>query len=126
MVLGFFSKILGKVVHTLNIFDTVKQVTPETYRLFRELIKMAVDRLEYAAKKDVYDRMEAFVNKTPNRWDNIFYEMLRTRFPLVKVETPAGTVKCDCGHSWLTTAKPENYPKLSCPVCGTKNLFIRL
>ncbi|MBA7495303.1 hypothetical protein ES702_05885 [subsurface metagenome] len=126
MALSFLAKIARKLVHTFDIFSIFDRVTPNTYKLFRELVKIAVERLEYSVKKDIYNRMQGFVNSTPNRWDNVFYDMLLTRFPLKEIKIKKGTVKCDCGHTWVTQVQPINFDKIACPECSSKKLFIRL
>jgi len=85
--LRFFSNLLGKVIHTFNIFEIAFQrVSPGLFRLFRVLVKIAIDNLEYEAQKELYDRMQKFADSTSNRWDNIFVDMIKTRFPLGKLE----------------------------------------
>lgn len=121
----FFSNLFGKVIHTFDIFSRIPQVSPHIYSIFRELVKNAIENLEYDIKREIYERMEAYAAKTDNRWDDLFVEMIKTRFPLGE-RIPDNTVKCDdCGYEWITKISPENLTRLQCPKCKSKNVSIK-
>jgi len=126
----FSKKIVNgkKAVHTYDIFfASMNRVSRGTFRIFREIVKLSIDRLPYSERKILYSQMKEYVDKRSDRWEGIFFEMLVTRFPLQRPKPiRTGTIICECGNTWRTGLKLDNRHKIKCPVCGSRNLFIKI
>jgi len=126
----FSKKIVNvkKAIHTYDIlFASMNRVSRGTFRIFREIVKLSIDRLPYSERKILYFQIKEYIENRSDRWEGIFYEMLVARFPLKKPKpVRSGTVICECGHMWRTGLKFDDRHKIKCPECSSKNLFVKI